>query len=136
MFLPGGLPPGMNFASGVGGGSFLVVHYFEPKIGQICDGNPGSALTNQHSFWVHRWKAKCKKLERDADRAQHSAQQTAERNEQLVKETESLRAQLTSGGHQVEALKRELGELLAWRAQADESVSRRDSEVRVCSVCA
>ena len=54
--------------------------------------SPWAALTDLCSYCIHRWKAKCKKLERDADRAQHSAQQAAERNEQLVKETESLRA--------------------------------------------
>ena len=70
-------------------------------------------------------------MEREADRATHSAQQTSERHEQVVKETETLRHQLTSGGQQMEALKRELGELLAWRAQADENVGRRDNEVYI-----
>ncbi len=83
----------------------------------------------QVALFIYRWKTRCKKLEREVDRSKHTAEQTIERNEQIHKELEANRTQLTTGNQQMEHLKRELGELLAWRAQQDENVNRKDSEV-------
>ena len=59
-----------------------------------------------------RWKLKCKKLERDADRFKHSGDQSANRSEQLVRELEALRSQHGTSAQQLDHLKRELNELL------------------------
>ena len=78
-----------------------------------------------------RWKSKCKKLEQSADRSDHVARQTTERNEQLVKETETLRHQVTSGSQQVAALRREMEEMLAWKTRVHEGTSSKDNEVQL-----
>ena len=61
---------------------------------------------------LFRWKAKCKKLERDFDRQQHTAQQATQRSEELIKELEMSRNQSQTGAQQMDHFKRELGELL------------------------
>ena len=73
---------------------------------------------------------KCKKLERELDKHQQTTRVATERNTSLGKEVETLRGATSSGGQQMELMKRQMSELLAMRAQMDEQLRIRDIEVR------
>ena len=60
----------------------------------------------------HRWKIKCKKLERDLDKHRNNAEQAQSRSDQVIKDLEMSRSESTSSVQQLDHLKREFAELL------------------------
>ncbi len=61
-------------------------------------------------YFFFRWKAKVKKLEKDVDRHKYGSTQVLERNEQLVKDMETFKAQNITLREQVSKLEADLNE--------------------------
>ena len=61
---------------------------------------------------ISRWKAKCKKLEKQLSFYQHGAEEASVRSDRLIKELEMTKNQSSLTAHQIEHLKREFNTLL------------------------
>ena len=61
---------------------------------------------------LHRWKVKCKKLEREMDGSKRGSTQLLDRNEQLVKENEALKEQSITLSHRMDTLQKEVNDIL------------------------
>ncbi|XP_032819727.1 centrosomal protein of 128 kDa isoform X2 [Petromyzon marinus] len=78
---------------------------------------------------LRQWKGKCRSLERELDKQKEVVTRATEKSGQLEKESEVLRSQLVTGSQRVDGLKRELDDVLAKRAQQEEIIRRKDSDL-------
>ncbi|XP_061405986.1 centrosomal protein of 128 kDa isoform X3 [Lethenteron reissneri] len=78
---------------------------------------------------LRQWKGKCRSLERELDKQKEVVTRATEKGGQLEKESEALRSQLVTGSQRVDGLKRELDDVLAKRAQQEEIIRRKDSDL-------
>ncbi|KAM3860917.1 centrosomal protein of 128 kDa [Diretmus argenteus] len=74
---------------------------------------------------VRRWRAKCRRLQRDLEQAEAQADKAM----QVTKEKESSQAQLKALSQQTEAVRRELAEILGRLAQREEELHRKDVDL-------
>ncbi|XP_041832259.1 centrosomal protein of 128 kDa isoform X2 [Melanotaenia boesemani] len=78
---------------------------------------------------VHRWRAKCRKMEKELEEARSTAQLYTDKTAQAAKERESSQAHLKVLSQQTEAARRELAEILGRLAQREEELHCKDVEL-------
>ncbi|MGH0140593.1 UNVERIFIED_CONTAM: hypothetical protein FKN15_050307, partial [Acipenser sinensis] len=78
---------------------------------------------------IRLWKLKCKKLERDLEKQNETAELTMDKNKQVTKEKETLQGQLHSVMLQMENLRKELSDVISKLAQKEEDIRRKDVEL-------
>ncbi|KAK6481356.1 centrosomal protein of 128 kDa-like isoform X1 [Huso huso] len=78
---------------------------------------------------IRLWKLKCKKLERDLEKQNETAELTMDKNKQVTKEKETLQGQLHSVMLQMENLRKELSDVISKLAQKEEDIHRKDVEL-------
>lgn len=81
------------------------------------------------SHTVKQWKTKVRKMEKEIDGYAHTSHEATKRCEQLVRELESLKAELNTYKQQADRAKAELAHVLAARAALDEAVRSKDVEL-------
>ena len=67
------------------------------------------------AFFLRRWKLKCAKQQREGDSLKHRLAQAMDRNQQLLTDSESHRAQNGASSHRVDSLQREFNDILVSR---------------------
>ncbi|KAM8847233.1 centrosomal protein of 128 kDa isoform 1-T1 [Synchiropus picturatus] len=78
---------------------------------------------------IHRWRAKCKRLQKELDEWREQAQSQAGGALSAAKEKEISEAQSKALSQQAEAARRELAEILGRLAQREEELHRKDVEL-------
>ncbi|XP_047430385.1 centrosomal protein of 128 kDa isoform X3 [Mugil cephalus] len=78
---------------------------------------------------VRRWRAKCRRLEKELEEERAQAQFHTGKASQAAREKESSQAQLKALSQQNEAARRELAEILGRLAQREEELHRKDVEL-------
>ncbi|KAM9798347.1 LOW QUALITY PROTEIN: centrosomal protein of 128 kDa, partial [Neosynchiropus ocellatus] len=78
---------------------------------------------------IHRWRAKCKRLQKELDEWREQAQSQAGGALSAAKEKEISQAQSKALSQQAEAARRELAEILGRLAQREEELHRKDVEL-------
>ncbi|XP_029281434.1 LOW QUALITY PROTEIN: centrosomal protein of 128 kDa [Cottoperca gobio] len=78
---------------------------------------------------VLRWRAKCKRLQKELEEESTRAQFHNDKASQAAREKESSQAQLKALSQQTEAARRELAEILGRLAKREEELHRKDVEL-------
>ncbi|KAM9840768.1 centrosomal protein of 128 kDa [Aulostomus maculatus] len=78
---------------------------------------------------VHRWRSKCRRLQKELEEVQAQLQLHADEASQTVREKESSQAQMKALSQQTEAARRELTEILGRLARREEELHRKDVEL-------
>ncbi|KAG7244291.1 hypothetical protein INR49_004430, partial [Caranx melampygus] len=86
-------------------------------------------LKNRAQEAVCKWRAKCKRLQKELEETTAQAQFHTDKASQAAREKESSQAQLKALSQQTEAARRELAEILGRLAQREEELHRKDVEL-------
>ncbi|CAK8678249.1 unnamed protein product [Clavelina lepadiformis] len=90
-------------------------------------------IRNAAQDTIRQWKAKCRKQEKENERLQDTIDQLNSKNEEIVKENITGKTQANNAFQQVENLRKEMDDLIAKRANAEEKLNRRDNEIEQIS---
>ncbi|CAF1594888.1 unnamed protein product, partial [Didymodactylos carnosus] len=78
---------------------------------------------------IKQWKARVKKLEKDVDRHKFGSTQMLERNEQLVKDMETIKAQNLTLKGQITKIEAELNDSQMTRNRLEEHFKRNENDL-------
>ncbi|XP_068609992.1 centrosomal protein of 128 kDa [Brachionichthys hirsutus] len=78
---------------------------------------------------VHRWRTRCRRLQKELEDAQARAQFLTDKGLQAAKEKESSQTQLKVLSHQTESARRELADILGRLAHREEELNRKEVEL-------
>ncbi|XP_039767655.1 centrosomal protein of 128 kDa isoform X1 [Ornithorhynchus anatinus] len=79
---------------------------------------------------IRQWKLKCRKVEQDMEKQSEAVHQLTDKNNQVLKEKDDLKAKLFAALHQIENLRKELNELLSKRVQQEEELHQKELKLK------
>ena len=71
-----------------------------------------SDMICSHLFWISRWRAKCKKLERDAEKHRKISERSEQRCVELEQDIDAIKEQRSTIIQQFEQLKKQFTDIL------------------------